>query len=44
MKVTQIRPFPVKDESGHAFYVVRVDTDAGIHGVGEAGIGWWGRR
>ena len=41
MKVTQIRSFPVKDESGHTFYIVRVDTDAGISGLGEAGYGWW---
>ncbi len=43
MKVTQIRSFPVKDEAGRNYFIVRVDTDAGIHGLGEVGIGWWGK-
>jgi galactonate dehydratase len=43
MKVTQIRSFPVQDEAGRGYFVVRVDTDAGIHGLGEVGIRWWGR-
>ncbi len=42
MKVTQIRTFPVKDESGRPYFIVRVDTDAGIYGLGEAGIKNWG--
>jgi galactonate dehydratase len=43
MKVTQIRSFPVRDEAGRGYFVVRVDTDAGIHGLGEVGIVWWGK-
>ena len=43
MKVTQIRPFPVQDKDGHTYFIVRVDTDAGHHGLGEVGIGRWGR-
>ena len=42
MKVTQIRSFPVKDEAGRGYFIVRVDTDAGIHGLGEVGIRGWG--
>ena len=43
MKVTQIRSFPVQDEAGRGYFIVRVDTDAGIHGLGEVGIRWWGK-
>ncbi|MDG0867817.1 mandelate racemase/muconate lactonizing enzyme family protein [Candidatus Lucifugimonas marina] len=43
MKVTQVRTFPVSDEEDRRYIVVRVDTDAGIHGLGEVGIVWWGR-
>ena len=43
MKVTQIRTFPVSDEADRRYIVVRVDTDAGIHGLGEVGIVWWGK-
>ena len=42
MKVTQVRSFPVQDDEGRGYFVVRVDTDAGIHGLGEAGIRNWG--
>ena len=43
MKVTRIRSFPVKGPDGRGFFIVRVDTDAGIHGLGEVGIRNWGR-
>ncbi len=43
MKVTQIRNLSVQDSDGRSYYVVRVDTDAGIHGLGEVGIRNWGR-
>ncbi len=42
MKVTQIRTFPVTDEEGRGYFIVRVDTDAGIYGLGESGIKNWG--
>ena len=42
MKVTQVRSFPVQDDEGRGYFIVRVDTDAGIHGLGEAGIRNWG--
>jgi len=43
MKVTQIISFSVQDEGGRAYMIVRVDTDAGYHGLGEVGIRNWGR-
>lgn len=43
MKVTGIKNLPVQDKDGRSYYVVRVDTDAGIYGLGEVGIRNWGR-
>ena len=43
MKVTQIRKLTVSDETGRIYYFVRVDTDAGIHGLGEVGVARLGR-
>ena len=43
MKVTQIRNFPVQDNEGRTYFIVRVDTDAGIHGLGEVGTASVGR-
>ena len=43
MKVTQIRSFPVRDDSGRLYFIVRVDTDAGIYGLGEVGVARLGR-
>ena len=43
MKITQIRSFSVQDEDGRGYMIVRVDTDAGHHGLGEVGIRNWGR-
>ena len=42
MKVTQIRSFSVRGESGRGYFIVRVDTDAGIYGLGEIGMRGWG--
>ena len=42
MKVTEIKSFPVSSESGRQYFVVKVETDAGIHGLGEAGVHFWG--
>ena len=42
MKVTRITSLPVRDEEGRGYFIVRVDTDAGIHGLGEVGIRNWG--
>ena len=43
MKVTQIRSFPVRDVDGRLYFIVRVDTDAGIYGLGEVGVSRLGR-
>ena len=43
MKVTGIEKLTVSDETGRIYYFVRVDTDAGIHGLGEVGVARLGR-
>ncbi len=43
MKVTKITPYPVRDDNGRLYYIVRVDTDAGIYGLGEIGVARLGR-
>ena len=43
MKVTDIRSFPVRDVDGRLYFIVRVDTDAGIYGLGEVGVARLGR-
>ncbi len=42
MKVTQIKNFPIADEDGRVYYIVKVETDSGIDGLGEVGIRNWG--
>ena len=42
MKVTAIRSLHVAGDSGRGHLIVKVETDAGIHGLGEAGIARWG--
>ena len=42
MKVTQIKNFPISDEDGRVYYIIKVETDAGIYGLGEVGIRNWG--
>ena len=42
MKVTQIKNFPISDEDGRVYYIVKVETDAGIYGLGEVVIRNWG--
>ena len=41
MKITAIRTFCCQGE-GRKYFIVKVETDAGIAGLGEAGIGHWG--
>ena len=43
MKVTKITNLPIRDKRGGIYHIVRVDTDAGIHGLGEVGILNWSR-
>ena len=42
MKVTGIKSFQIAGGDGRVYFVVKVETDAGIHGLGEAGIRFWG--
>ena len=42
MKVTGIQPFCFADDEGRKYFIVKVETDAGIHGLGEVGIPNWG--
>jgi galactonate dehydratase len=42
LKITEIKSFPVRDADGAKFHFIVVDTDAGISGIGEIGIRFWG--
>ena len=42
MKVTKIKSFPITDDSGRLYYIVKVETASGIYGLGEVGIARWG--
>jgi L-alanine-DL-glutamate epimerase-like enolase superfamily enzyme len=42
MKVTEIKSYSVADADGRVYFIVKVETDAGIYGLGEVGIRWWG--
>jgi len=41
MKVTKIKTYFVAD-SGRSYFIIKVETDEGIYGLGEVGIRWWG--
>ncbi|MFN3973946.1 MAG: mandelate racemase/muconate lactonizing enzyme family protein [Dehalococcoidia bacterium] len=41
MKITGVKAFPIT--AGRNFFFVKVETDEGVYGVGEAGIQYWGR-
>jgi galactonate dehydratase len=41
VKITALKRFCVGDERRKRF-IVKVETDAGIHGLGEVGIPHWG--
>ena len=38
MKITSVRSYPVMTWRPHLFIII--ETDEGIHGVGEAGLTW----
>ena len=38
MKITAVRSYPVMTWRPHLFIII--ETDEGIHGVGEAGLTW----
>ena len=42
MKVTNVKSMNVMGEHGRAMFFVKVETDAGIHGLGEVGMIRWG--
>ena len=42
MKVTAIKSYPIADEDGRGYHIVKVETDEDIHGLGEVGIRSWG--
>ena len=41
MKVTQVKNIQVVGEDGRGYVMVKVETDAGIHGLGESGVPFW---
>ena len=41
MKITQIKSFMIGDDD-RRYHIVKVETDEGIYGLGEVGIGFWG--
>jgi len=42
IKVTGIKSFCVADSDGRPYFIVKVETDQGIYGLGEVGIYRWG--
>lgn len=42
MKVTNIKSYSVADGDGNPYFIVKVETDEGIYGLGEVGIRFWG--
>jgi galactonate dehydratase len=42
MKISGIKSFSVADSDGKIYFIVKVETDEGIHGLGEVGIPRWG--
>ena len=41
MKVTQIKSYPVQDNESRGYFIVKVETDEGVYGLGEVGIRNW---
>ena len=43
MKITEVKSYSIRSESNpNGYFFVVIDTDAGISGIGEAGIRNWG--
>lgn len=42
MKVTEIKSYSVADSEGRGYFIVKVETDEGIYGLGEVGLRNWG--
>lgn len=43
MKIVKVNPICIKGQTGRAQIIVKVDTDVGMYGLGEAGIPNWGK-
>jgi galactonate dehydratase len=41
MRITKIKSFMIGDDD-RRYHIVKVETDEGIYGLGEVGIGFWG--
>jgi L-alanine-DL-glutamate epimerase-like enolase superfamily enzyme len=42
LKVTNIKSYSVASQEGRGYFIVKVETDEGIYGLGEVGIRNWG--
>jgi galactonate dehydratase len=42
MKITGIKNYSIADSDGRSYFIVKVETDEDIYGLGEVGIRWWG--
>ena len=42
MKITEIKSYSVSSSDGRPYFIVKVETDEGIYGLGEIGIRNWG--
>jgi galactonate dehydratase len=42
MEISEIRNYVVADSDGRPYFIVKVETDEGIHGIGEVGMTRWG--
>ena len=42
MKITGIKSYSVADLDGRSYFIVKVETEEDIYGLGEVGIRWWG--
>lgn len=42
MKVQSVKSFAVQGEGGRKYFIVKLETDNGLTGLGEVGIGNWG--
>ena len=42
MEITAVKNIQVAGDQGRPFILVKVETDAGIYGLGEAGVRFWG--
>ena len=42
MKVTAIKSYSVQSSDGRPYFIVKVETDEGIYGLGDIGIRNWG--